>query len=96
VLIPAQHLINGTAAIAQPTNGTTTYFQLLLPESEAFIASELSLESLFIGRMRRRKDIFNYTTLAALPRNLLPEHSVTLSQILLQFEAITLAAMRAA
>ncbi|MGB7318613.1 MAG: Hint domain-containing protein [Planktotalea sp.] len=96
VLIPAKHLINGTAAISQPTNGTMTYYQLLLPESEAFIASELCLESLFVGRLRRRKDIFKYTTLAALPRNLLPEHAVTVSQILCPFEAITLAAMRAA
>jgi hypothetical protein len=96
VLIPAQHLINGTAAIAQPTTGTMTYFQLLLPLGEAFFASELSLESLFIGRLRRRKDIFEYTTLAALPRNLLPEHAATVSQILRPFEAVTLAAMRAA
>lgn len=96
VLIPAQHLINGTAAIAQPASGTVTYYQLLLPESEAFIASELSLESLFIGRLRRRKDIFAHTTLAMLPRNLLPEHAATVSQILRPYEAITLAAMRAA
>ncbi len=96
VLIPAQHLINGTAAIAQPALGTTTYFQLLLPENEAFIASELALESLFIGRLRRRKDIFERTSLSALPRNLLPEHAKTASQILRPYEAITLAAMRAA
>ena len=96
VLIPAQHLINGTTAIAQPVGGTTTYFQLLLPENEAFIASELLLESLFIGRLRRRKAIFKHTSLAALPRNLLPEHAATVSQILRPYEAITLAAMRAA
>lgn len=96
VLIPAQHLINGTAAIAQPTRGIMTYYQLLLPASEAFIASELSLESLFVGRLRRRKDIFKFTTLSSLPRNLLPEHAATFSQILRPYEAITLAAMRAA
>jgi len=96
VLIPAQHLINGTAAIAQPAGGTTTYYQLLLPENEAFVASELLLESLFIGRLRRRKAIFKHTSLAALPRNRLPEHAVTASQILRPYEAITLAAMRAA
>jgi len=96
VLIPAQHLINGTAAVAQPSTGTISYFQLLLPENEAFIASELCLESLFIGRLRRRKDIFEHTSLADLPRNLLPEHATTASQILRPYEAITLAAMRAA
>ncbi len=96
VLIPARHLINGTAAIAQPASSTMTYYQLLLPESEAFIASELCLESLFVGRLRRRKDIFKYTTLSTLPRNLLPEHAATVSQILCPYEAITLAAMRAA
>lgn len=96
VLIPAHHLINGTAAIAQPATGTMTYFQLLLPENEAFIASELSLESLFIGRLRRRKDIFRHTSLATLPRNLLPEHAAAVGQILRPYEAITLAAMRAA
>lgn len=96
VLIPAKHLINGTAAIAQPAHGLMTYFQLLLPEGEAFIASELALESLFIGRLRRRKDIFQHTTLSALPRNKLPEHAAKISQILKPYEAITLAAMRAA
>ena len=96
VLIPAQHLINGTAAIAQPSKGTMTYYQLLLPENEAFVASELCLESLFIGRLRRRKDIFHHTSLAAFPRNLLPEHAATVNQILRPYEAITLAAMRAA
>lgn len=96
VLIPAQHLINGTAAIAQPTHGTATYYQLLLPTNESFIASEICLESLFIGRLRRKKEIFAYTTLAALPRHLLPEHAASAGQILRPFEAITLAAMRAA
>ena len=96
VLIPAQHLINGTAAIAQPTDGTMTFYQLLLPQSEAFIASELCLESMFIGRLRRRKDIFAHTSLAELPRNLLPEHAANVSQVLRPYEAITLAAMRAA
>lgn len=96
VLIPAQHVINGTAAIAQPATGIATYYQLLLPENEAFVASEISLESLFIGRLRRRKDIFQHTSLATIPRNLLPEHAASASQILRPFEAITLAAMRAA
>ena len=96
VLIPAQHLINGTAAIAKPVGGTTTYYQLLLPENEAFVASELLLESLFIERLRRRKAIFKHTSLSALPRNLLPEHAATASQVLRPYEAITLAAMRAA
>lgn len=96
VLIPAQHLVNGTAAIAQPTNGLVNYYQLLLPSNEAIIASHTHQESLFIGRLRRRKDIFAYTTLAQIPRNLLPEHAAPATQVLRPFEAISLAAMRAA
>lgn len=96
VLIPAHHLINGTAAIRQPTQGLATYYQLLLPNCEPVIASNLQVESLFVGRLRRRKDIFEYTTLARLPRYALPEHAPQAIQILRPFEAITLAAMRAA
>ena len=96
VLIPAQHLANGTAGISQPTRGLATYHQLLLPEGEAMIASGLAVESLFIGRLRRRKEIFAHTTLAQMPRHLLPEHATPVSQILQPFEAITLADMRAA
>jgi hypothetical protein len=96
VLIPAQHLINGTAAIAQPASGLVTYFQLLLPQNEAIVASDVHMESLFIGRLRRKREIFKYTTLAALPRHLLPEHAKRPHQVLRPFEAVTLAAMRAA
>lgn len=96
VLIPARHLVNGTAAIAQPTTGLATYYQLLLPDGDPVVASDVQLESLFIGRLRRRKEIFEYTTLAQMPRHLLPEHATPASQVLRPFEAITLAAMRAA
>ncbi|MEM9580101.1 MAG: Hint domain-containing protein [Pseudomonadota bacterium] len=96
VLIPAQHLINGTAAIAQPVQDLATYYQLLLPDGQPMIASNVQVESLHVGRIRRRKDVFGRTTLAGLPRHLMPEHSAPTSQILRPFEAITLAAMRAA
>lgn len=96
VMIPAQHLVNGTAAIAQPTTGLATYYQLLLPDGDPIVASNVQLESLFVGRLRRRKEIFRYTTLAQMPRHVVPEHATPVSQILRPFEAITLAAMRAA
>lgn len=83
-------------AIAQPATGTMTYFQLLFSKNEAFIASELCLEILFIGRLRRRKDIFQRTSLSTLPHNFLPEHAASATQILRPYEAITLAATRAA
>ncbi|MEP5152430.1 Hint domain-containing protein [Planktotalea sp.] len=96
VRVPARYLVNGTAAAALPRNGLATYFQLLLPESETIIASELNLESLFISRLRRNKDIYPFTTLAQLPRNRVPEHIAHGEKVLGPYEAASLADMRVA
>ncbi len=96
VQIPAEHLVNGTAAIHQPTQGLMRYHQVLLPHGQAITASGVQVESAFIGRIRRRKDLFPYTTLAHVPRHLLPEHAKPTRPVLKPFEAITLAEMRAA
>lgn len=96
VLIPAQHLVNGTAGIWQDSAGPVEYYQLLLPGGQPLVAGGIQLESLFVGRLRRRKDIFDLTTLAGCPRHRLPEHVRSSGQVLKPFEAIIVAEMRAA
>lgn len=96
VLIPAGHLIHGMAA--QPSKGAAlvTYCQLILPDHEAVLSAGTYLESLDLGRLRRRRDTLKASLLSQFPRTDLPEHSRTAYPVLREFEALTLAAQRAA
>jgi hypothetical protein len=96
VLVPARHLVNGFAARYEPAGSTITYTHLLLPEHEALLAAGSLLESLYVGRIRRKKDQLNASLLASFERNCLPEHGKPLFPILKAFEAVTLADQRAA
>jgi len=90
VLVPARHLVNGTSAIWHDLALTTTYHQLVLPEHETMIAAGAALESLFIGRMRRKPEEHAQSLLGALSRAHLPEHMLSAHPVLRPFEAITL------
>lgn len=96
VLVPAGHLIHGMAA--QPCKGKVlvTYCQLVLPDHEAVLAAGTYLESLDLGRLRRRRDTLQASLLSQFPRADLPEHTSTAYPVLREFEALTLAAQRAA
>ncbi|MCV2893143.1 Hint domain-containing protein [Lentibacter sp. XHP0401] len=96
VLVPARHLVNGTSAIWQDLDLTTTYHQLVLPEHETLIAAGSALESLFIGRIRRKPENHAQSLLSKLPRNQLPEHLRSAHPVLRPFEAITLVEQSAA
>lgn len=96
VLVPARHLINGTSALFSCGAATITYCQLLLPNHEAILAAGCTLESLYIGRIRRRPKQLSTTLLAGVSRNFLPEHSLSAYPVLKPFEAITLANQRVA
>ena len=96
VLVPARHLVNGTSAIWQDLKLTTTYHQLVLPEHETLIAAGSALESLFIGRIRRKPENLAQSLLGPLLRNSLPEHMLSAHPVLRPFDAITLVEQSAA
>ncbi|MFP4326501.1 MAG: Hint domain-containing protein [Paracoccaceae bacterium] len=96
VLVPARHLVNGSAAVEETGPLVVTYHQLLLPEHEALIAAGTGAESLNIGRLRRRKDLLGATLMGPLPRDWLPDHAMSAYPVLKCFEAVSLAEERAA
>ncbi len=96
VLIPALSLVNGFTAVYEEGLQMVEYHQLLLPGQEPVVAAGAELESLYVGRLRRRTEQLNQTLLGDVPRNLMPEHARTGIKVLGPFEAITLAEARAA
>ncbi|MFT6024896.1 MAG: hypothetical protein ACI9PY_003030 [Ascidiaceihabitans sp.] len=96
VLVPARHLVNGYAARYEPAGATVTYTHLLLPAHQSLMVSGSALESLYIGRIRRKEADLQASILAPLDRNSLPEHGKPFFPMLKAFEAIALAAHRAA
>ncbi len=96
VLVPVQYLMNGTAAFAEKGHALVTYSHVLLPDHEAVIAAGTAVESLNIGRIRRKKDLLPSTLLAQYERATLPDHSIAAYPVLRPFDAITLAEARAA
>ncbi|MCT4559091.1 MAG: Hint domain-containing protein [Pelagimonas sp.] len=96
VLIPAASLVNGFAAYYEEGVQIVRYHQLLLPRHEPFISADSELESLYVGRLRRRREELKQTVLNDIPARLLPEHARSGLKVLQAFEAITLAEARAA
>jgi hypothetical protein len=96
VLVPARHVVNGTAAVYEKGHAVVTYSQILLPDHEAVIAAGTAVESLDIGRIRRKPNLLAESLLSGFERALLPDHSVTAYPVLRPFDAITLAEERAA
>jgi len=96
VLVPARHLVNGFAASWNAPQATIEYVQVVLPGHEALMAAGCALESLYIGRIRRKPERLDASVLADVPSRLLPEHARPIHQVLGPFEAITLIDQRAA
>lgn len=96
VLTPAEHLVNGLAAQHDDRADFITYHQILLPRHEAMIAAGTAMDSLYIGRMRRKPEIYENSLLAKIPRDKLPEHAKSVYPVLMPFEAIALSEQRAA
>ena len=72
------------------------YVQLLLPENEPINIAGAALDSLGIGRIRRKPGPLAASLLAPLSRNTLPEHSPPAHAVLRAHEAAMLADYRAA
>lgn len=96
VLVPARHLVNGVSALYAGGGITIAYHGLILPGCEAVSAAGAPLETMFIGRIRRKPVMLVASLLAGIDRNSLPEHALSTYPVLKPFEAITLAESRAA
>jgi hypothetical protein len=96
VLVPARHLVNGFAARKEPPRPTVRYTQFILPKHEAIMVAGTALESLYIGRLRRKPDVLDATLLKGIDRGTLPEHARPAFRELKWYDAIHLARQRAA
>ncbi|MDQ2090714.1 Hint domain-containing protein [Marimonas arenosa] len=96
VLVPARHLVNGISAIELTGAVTATYHQVILPRHESLIAAGCPVESLYVGRIRRKPAQLVASLMAGCDRRLLPEHGRSAYLVIKPFEAITLMQRRAA
>ena len=96
VLVPARHLVNGISAIELSGGATIQYSQLVLPRHESVIAAGCPIESLYLGRIRRKPNELSASLLSGFERRTLPEHAKSAYMIVKPFEAITLMQRRAA
>lgn len=96
VLVPASHLLGGTSARVAQRELLITYTQLLLPGHEALNTAGTIAESLYIGRLRRKKDQLGASLLATSDRSKLPDHGPSIYPVLKSFAALVLAEQRAA
>lgn len=96
VSIPARHLINDTSATFIDGPDKLSLYQVVLANHEAILASGCPVESLYIGRLRRREEKLSASVLSHIDRSFLPEHAQPVWPVLKPFEAITLASARAA
>ncbi len=94
--MPAKHLVNGMSTQFAEGPDVITYHHLLLPGHEAILAAGCPVESLYVGRLRRKPDQLGMSVLAGVDRSRLPEHPKPIWPVLKPFEAITLAMHRAA
>lgn len=96
VLVPARHLVNDFAARIEPCGAVIDYAQLLLPNHDTLLAAGTTVESLYVGRIRRNGALLNSSLLAPLERASLPEHAKPAHHVLKWYDAIHLARQRAA
>ncbi len=96
VLASANHLAGGITAKMVDAGPVITYYHILLPQHQTIQSSGISLESLYIGRIRRKKQQLAATIFANLDRAHLPEHAAPAFPIIRQFDALVLAEQRSA
>ncbi|MEM7075153.1 MAG: Hint domain-containing protein [Pseudomonadota bacterium] len=96
VLVPAAHLVNERSAFRARGPDLVTYYHVLLAGHEAIMSGACPLESLYVGRLRRKPDALAASVLARFDRARLPEHAKPVHPVLKPFEAVTLALTRAA
>ena len=88
--------MTGTYARHAPSGPLATWHQLLLPRAATVLAAGLPVQSLYLGRVRRRPEQIAASLLAGQDRSRLPEHARPPFPVLRPLEAITLLQHRAA
>lgn len=96
VLTPVRHLAGGPSVLPADCGLTVTYQQLLLPEHEPILAAGTVVESLYIGRLRRKPQHLAASLLGRLDRHGLPDHGRSKFPVLRAFDARVLAERRVA
>jgi len=96
VLVPARHLAGASAAMPTFRAGTVRYCQVLLPDHEVLDAAGTAAESLYIGRIRRKRRLLAASLLADLDQAYLPDQGVSAYPVLRAYDAQVLADYRAA
>ncbi|THD76633.1 hypothetical protein E7681_01990 [Thalassobius vesicularis] len=96
VQLPARHLVNGVSAWYVDCPPVVTWHQLLLSQAQAVLAAGAPMQSLYLGRMRRKPDQIAASLLAGMDRTRLPEHARPPFPVLRAIEAATLLQHRAA
>lgn len=96
VLVELRHLIGEPSVKQVFDHPTVTYEQLVLPEHQAVIAAGSAAESLYLGRIRRKKTLLASSLLADFDRHLLPEHARSVFPMLNAFDSVVLAEQRVA
>lgn len=96
VLVPARHLATAPVGHAMAMPDLITYSQVLLPDHEVIDAAGTALESMFIGRIRRKPTLLDMSLLAGFERATLPDHARKVFPVLGAFDAKVLAEHRAA
>lgn len=96
VLVEMSHLVGEPSVRLEPCGPTVTYDQLILPGHEPVVAAGTIAETLYVGRLRRKRDALFSSLLAGLDRQTLPEHGRPIFPVLNAFDSVVLAEQRAA
>ena len=96
VLVPVSHLTTGNIADYDRSKNLIDYVQLVLPRHAVLNTAGAQVDSLFIGRCRRKQDLLPHSVFRDVDRNSLPEHAGLGYPILRPYEAISLFEKRAA
>lgn len=96
VRLQAGHLLGSPQVQPVRTGWLVPFVQLVLPDQETLVAAGCPVESLNIGRLRRKSAQLQASILSGLDRASLPEHAASPSPVLRAFDAIVLAEHRAA
>ncbi len=96
VYVAARALANGHAAHPEPSPPFVTYHHVVLPSHDSVLVAGASLESLYIGRIRRHPGQLSRTMFRNLDKAHLPEHGGIKHPALRPFDASVLLDQRAA
>lgn len=96
VLVSAAHLVGSARASQIDADPFITYHNVLLPRHETLMAAGSAVESLYIGRLRRKKTLIGATLLAGISRDMLPDHHAPAFPILRRYDALVLSEQRSA